>query len=268
MHPANDEQKYVVQSVARALRILWALADRHHGRTLEDLAQEHDLSKASLLRILRTLENDRVVLREDDRYRLGPRILDLSRGYLNGLELDDVARPFMRRLAAATGHAVSVAVLDGLDIVYIAFERSNRELSVLGEVGVRHPAYATALGKVLLADLDPSELDRFIAEHPFPRLTHRTLHTREALAAQLEQVRAQGYAIDDEERSIGIRCVAAPIRDADGRVAASISVSGAIFHMTDDVLAEHVRHVPATAEAISERLGYVPGPPADPSPAA
>ncbi|MFN2323465.1 MAG: IclR family transcriptional regulator [Trueperaceae bacterium] len=259
MQHANDDQKYVVQTLARALRILWGMAARNDGWTLEELAREHDVNKASLLRILRTFENDGVILRENQRYRLGPRVLDLGYGYLNGLEVDTAARPYMGRLAAATGQTVSVAVLDGLDVVYIAFEKANRELGILDEIGGRHPANATALGKVLLADLEPDALDRTIDGRELPRLTHRTVHTRDALAAQLERVRSQGYAIDDEERGIGIRCVAAPIRDAGGRVIAGISVSGAIFHMTDDVLTEHARKVRDAAEEISERLGYVPG---------
>lgn len=258
MQHANDDQKYVVQTLARALRILWGMAARNDGWTLEELAREHDVNKASLLRILRTFEDQSVVLRENDRYRLGSRVLDLAYGYLNGLEVDAVARPYMGRLAARTGQTVSVAVLDGLDVVYIAFEKANRELGILDEIGGRHPANATALGKVLLADLEPDVLDRTIDERELPRLTHRTVHTRDALTALLERVRSQGYAIDDEERGIGIRCVAAPIRDADGRVIAGISVSGAIFHMTDDVLAEHARKVRDAAAEISERLGYAP----------
>lgn len=259
MHDANDDQKYVVQTLARALRILWGMAARNDGWTLEELAREHDVNKASLLRILRTFENDGVVLRENERYRLGPRVLDLGYGYLHGLELDTVARPHMGQLANATDQTVSVAVLDDLDVVYIAFEKANRELGIVGEIGGRHPANATALGKVLLADMDPDVLDRAIDGRELPRLTHRTVYTRDALVAQLERVRAQGYAIDDEERGIGIRCVAAPLRDASGRVIAGISVSGAIFHMTDDVLADHASKVREAAAKISERLGYAAG---------
>jgi IclR family acetate operon transcriptional repressor len=254
---ANGDKKYVVRALARALRVLWGMAEHNDGRTLEELAQEHDINKPSLLRILRTLESEGVVLRENERYRLGPRVLDLGHGYLQGLELDAIARPFMRQLATATHQAVSLAVIDGLDVVYIAFEKANRELGILGEVGGRHPANATALGKVLLADQEPADLDRLLEGRELPRLTHRTAVTRDALVAQLDSVRSKGYAIDDEERGIGIRCVAAPVRDAEGRAIAGISISGAIFHMTDDVLADHARKVRAAAGAISERLGYV-----------
>src|SRR6056297_1646045 len=220
---AGDDTKYVVQILARALRVLWTLADRNDGWTLDDLAQRLDVNKASMLRILRTLEADRVVLREGDAYVLGPRVLELSHGYLRDLELDAVAKPFLQRLAAQTGQTVSLAVLDELDVVYIAIEKAHRELGIQGQIGGRHPANATALGKVLLADLGPDEL------------TER---------------------LGDEERGIGIRCVAAPIRSADGRVIAAISVAGAIFHMSDDVFAQTTDRVLETAAAISSRFGY------------
>jgi DNA-binding IclR family transcriptional regulator len=255
---ANDEQQYVVQVLARAMRILFDLASRGEPRTLDELAHDHDVSKASLLRILRTLELDGIVLREGDAYQLGPRVLDLSHGYLANLELDQVARPYLRRLAEATDQTVSLAVLDGLDVVYIAIEKARRELGILGEIGGRHPANATALGKVLMADLDESELDRRLNGVELPRLTHRTLFEPDALKSHLARVRDQGHALDDEERGIGIRCVAAPIRDADGRVVAGVSVAGAIFHMTDDTVAEYRARVLSAAAAISERLGYDP----------
>lgn len=251
-----DENKYVVQILARALRVLWTLAGRNDGWTLDDLAQRLDVNKASMLRILRTLEADRVVLREGDAYVLGPRVLELSHGYLRDLELDVVAKPFLQRLAGQTGQTVSLAVLDELDVVYIAIEKAHRELGIQGQIGGRHPANATALGKVLLADHDPGALANLLGDAELPRLTHRTLYTPDAVIAHLEQVRVQGFAVDDEERGIGIRCVAAPIRSADGRVIAAISVAGAIFHMSDEVFVQATDRVLETAAAISSRFGH------------
>lgn len=159
------------------------------GWTLDALAQHEDVNKAYMLRILRTLEADRVVLRDKDVYRLGPRVLELSHGYLRGLELDTVARPFMQRLAARTGQMVSVAVRDRFEVAYIAVEKAHREIGIHGEVGGRHPANATALGKVLLADLDAAVLDALLAEHELTRPTHRTIDTPEALRNHLKVVR-------------------------------------------------------------------------------
>lgn len=259
MPDTTDERKYVVQILERSMRILFDLSGRSEPCTLEELASVHDVSKASLLRILRTLELEGVVLRERDAYQLGPRVLDLSHGYLSNLELDQVARPPMRRLAEATDQTVSLAVLDGLDVVYIGIEKARRELGIQGQIGGRHPANATALGKVMLADLDDEVLSALLDGAELPRLTHRTLADPEALRAHLARVREQGYALDDEERGIGIRCVAAPIRDAEGDVVAGISVAGAIFHMTDETVTEYRERVLEAAGRISERLGHDPG---------
>ncbi len=261
-HDDNDS-KYVVQALSRALRVLWTMAEENHGWTLEQLAQHHDLNKASILRILRTLEIERVVLREDDTYVLGPRVLDLSHAYLSSLELHSAARPSMEQLAADTGQTVSLAVLDGLEIIYIGFEKAKRELDIQDKIGARHPANATALGKVMLADRDRGELEEELRQYDLTRLTHRTIHTTDELISHLERVRERGYALDDEERGIGIRCVAAPIRRADGRVIAGISIAGAIFHMGDDVIADHIQSVRVAADAIAGRFGFDPAKPRD-----
>ncbi len=110
----------------------------------------------------------------------------------------------------------------------------------------------------MLADLDEATLKRLLDGAELPRLTHRTLFEPGALTSHLTRVRQQGYAIDDEERGIGIRCLAAPIRDAKGNVAAGVSVAGAIFHMTDETIAEYRELVLRAAAAISERLGHDP----------
>lgn len=261
--PIEDDSKYVVQALSRALHVLWSMAEDNRGWTLEELAAHHELNKASMLRILRTLEARHVVLRDDDTYFIGPRVLDLSHAYLKRLELDSAARPFMERLASETGQTVSLAILDGFEIIYIAFEKAQRELDIQSQIGARHPANATALGKVMLADRDPVVLASELRDYPLPRLTHRTIHSVDALLANLEQVRTKGYALDDEERGIGIRCVAAPIRRSDGRVIAGISIAGAIFHMGDDVIVSHIKHVRSAADAIAERFGFNPAKPRD-----
>jgi IclR family acetate operon transcriptional repressor len=115
----------------------------------------------------------------------------------------------------------------------------------------------------MLADRAPAVLASELRGYTLPRLTHRTIHSVEALLANLENVRAQGYALDDEERGIGIRCVAAPIRRSDGRVIAGISIAGAIFHMGDDVIVSHIKHVCRAADAIAERFGFDPTKPRD-----
>jgi DNA-binding IclR family transcriptional regulator len=255
---ANDsgDDRYHLQILSRAIGVLFAFSARRPQRTLDELAAELELSKTSLLRILRTLEGERFLLRSDDHYRLGPRVLDLGNVFLSTLSVHKVAQPFMSALAQRCGQTVSLGILDGFEVVYIAIEQAQREVGIQGEIGGRHPAHATGLGKVMLADLDAEALDALLDAQELKRLTHRTIVDPALLRERLRQVDKDGFAVDEEERGIGIRCVAAPIRDHRGQVIAAISLAGPIFHMTDDVLPDFQARLIDTARALSEALGY------------
>ena len=250
-----QDAKYNVQVLARAVKALTFMAEAPGPLSLDEIGSETEINKPSLLRILRTLENERLVLRSHAGYTLGPRVLELANGYLKGLALDDVARPLMEELARRTGQTVSLAILDGLDVVYIAIEQAQQEIGIQGSVGARHPANATALGKVLLAWLDEDIIRSKLDGCDLPRLTHRTITDPTALMHHLTSVRRQGYAEDDEERGIGIRCVAAPIRRADGRVIAAMSVAGPIFHMTEAVVPVARAWLLEAADTVSASFG-------------
>ncbi len=253
----NAEEKYKVQLLSRALTVLFTFSAKKPKLTLDDLAAEISLNKASLLRILRTLEAEKILLRFGDNYGLGPRVLELGNAYLSTLSVHEVAQPYMASLAETCDQTVSLAILDEFDVVYIAIEHAQRDVGIQGEIGGRHPAHATGLGKVLLADLDEARLSGLLENRELKPLTNRTITTAAALRERLEQVKQEGVALDDEERGIGIRCVAAPIRDRSGKVVAGLSVAGPIFHMTDDKLPLYTEKLLLNAATISEHLGYV-----------
>lgn len=254
----GPEDKYHLQILSRAISVLFAFSAQQPERSLDDLASELDLNKTSLLRIVRTLETEEFLLRSDDTYRLGPRVLDLGKVFLSTLSVHRVAQPKMSMLAAECNQTVSLAILDDFDVVYIAIEMAQRELGIQGEVGGRHPAHATALGKVMLADLDPDDLNARLEGRELTRLTHRTIIDEAQLRERLTQVRSDGFALDDEERGLGIRCIAAPIRDHSGRVVAAMSVAGPIFYMTDDTMPRTKRLTLETADDVSRQLGWAP----------
>jgi len=254
----QDDDRYHVQILSRAIAVLFTFTPRTPEMTLDAFAERLDLNKTSLLRILRTLEHERFVIREGERYRLGPRVLELGNVYLSSLSVQEIARGPMERLARELGQTVSLAILDGLDVVYIGIEHAQREVGIQGEVGGRHLAHATGLGKVMLADLDDDRLEALLSGTELKRLTHRTIVDPVALRERLRTVRAAGYALDDEERAIGIRCVAAPIFDHRGRVIAAMSVAGPIFHMLDEDVPEVRDKLLAAVASVSERLGHEP----------
>jgi DNA-binding IclR family transcriptional regulator len=254
--PQTSDSQYQLASLSRALNVLFVFSAQQPELSLEELSERVSLNKTSLLRILRTLEAEHFLLRSNGRYRLGPRVLDLGNVFLSTLSVHRVAQPIMDVLARSCEQTVSLAILDDLEIVYIAIEQAQREVGIQGEIGGRHPANATALGKVLLAGLDDAQLKRLLKGAELKRLTHRTITIPEKLLAHLEQVRDRGYALDDEERGIGIRCVAAPIRDHSGNVIAGISLAAPIFHMTEESLPKYTEKLLAAAGEISRQMGY------------
>ena len=251
-----SEDNYQIQILSRAISVLFSFSDDNIDRTLEDLASELSINKASLLRILRTFETERFVVRSGNSYRLGPRVLELGSVFLSTLSVHAISQPYMERLAKETQQTVSLALLDDQSVVYIAIEHAQREVGIQGQVGGRHPAHATALGKVLLSDLSDDELSAHIASSDLQRLTHRTIVDETLLMQHIKKVRSQDHAFDDEERGIGIRCVAAPVRNHERRIIAAISVAGPIFHMTDEVLEGTKDRVIKSAAEISRGLGY------------
>lgn len=261
----EDKDKNKVQLLSRALSVLFSFSAKKSKRTLDDLAAELKLNKASLLRILRTLEAEKILFRFGDHYSLGPRVLELGNTYLSTLSVHEVAQPYMASLAETCDQTVSLAILDEFDVVYIAIEHAQRDVGIQGEIGGRHPAHATGLGKVLLADLDEARLSDLLENRELRPLTDRTITTPEALRERLEQVRREGVALDDEERGIGIRCVAAPIRDRSSKIVAGLSLAGPVFHMTDDKLPLYTERLLQSAATISEHLGYVTEPVLEPT---
>lgn len=257
--PVSMDEKYHMSSLEQSMRVLLYFKSDRPTASLEELHSALGINKAQLTRMLRTFESMDFIIREGNDYRLGVRVLELGKAFLGAMSLPDAAKAGMERLATLTRHTVSVAILDGLEIVYVAIEQGRREVGIQTEVGGRHLAHATALGKVLLAALSEEEVRGMYRDRPLERLTHRTIASFDELLDCLAQVRRLGYAIDDEERGIGIRCIAAPIRNHLGRTIAAVSVAAPIFHLSLDLVEERAQLVCSVAWEISGRLGLVAG---------
>ena len=251
------------QSLERGLAILRAFGSARPLLGISDLAREIDLSRSTTHRYVATLR--RLGYLEQDaatrKYRLGPRVLDLGFSAINSMELRQVAVPHLQRLSDQTGHTVNMAVLDGGYIVYVERCRSTqhgqREIDLDLHVGSRLPAYCTSMGKVLLAELSTVDLEHALAAVPLERRGPNTLTTRTSLLAELQRVGEVGVAVNNEELAYGLRSVAAPVRDASGRVVAAINVaahrsSGAM----DDLLRRLVPTLRIGAASVSAALGY------------
>ena len=210
------------------------------------------LARPTARRILITLEQLGYVRPVAGGFELTPRVLELGMAYVLSHNLWEVARPHMERLVARTHESSSIAQLDGSDIVYVARVAVPKIVALAVTIGTRFPAMQTSLGKVLLAALPPDEVDRVLAEPGRSGITPRIVPSGQQRAATLREVRARGWALTDEELAAGIRSVAAPLRDGDGRVIASLNVNTHAAETPVEVLTgEYLPLLLQTAGAIS-----------------
>jgi IclR family pca regulon transcriptional regulator len=214
-----------VQSLDRGLAVIKAFGPDREKLSLSDVAKATGLTRAAARRFLLTLVKLGYVRSDGREFSLRPRVLELGYAYLSGLALPEVAAPHMEELVARLHESSSISVLDGHHVVYVVRMPTKRIMTVAISVGTRFPAYATSMGRVLLAALPPEELDRYLSEAVLEPLTSRTVTDSGKLAAIVADVARLGYAIVDQELEEGLRAVAAPIRGAADVGTAAINVS-------------------------------------------
>jgi IclR family pca regulon transcriptional regulator len=244
-----------VQSLARGLAVIRAFDVDHPALSLSDVARETGLTRAAARRFLHTLESLGYVRSDGRRFSLTPRVLELGFSYLSALSLPEIVQPHLERLSREVDESVSAAVLDGTDIVYVARVPTRRIMSVRITIGTRFPAYATSMGRMLLASLPEAEADAVLAASDRAALTARTVTEREDLRAELAAVRAQGWAFVDGELEAGLRSVAVPVHGRDGAVVAAVNVSTSATRDTvEHVIERHLPRLLDTARAIDAEL--------------
>lgn len=229
-----------VQSLARGLAVIRTFDAEHPELTLSDVARMTGLTRAAARRFLHTLVELGYVRTDGRRFSLGPRVLELGYSYLSSLSLPELALPAMERLVERVHESCSMAVLDGADVVYVARVPTKRIMSVAISVGTRFPAYATSMGRVLLAHQPPEWLDSYLATVRLEPLTPHTVTDPDRLRAILDQVRTDGHCLVDEELEVGLRSMAAPIRNKQGRVLAAINVSAHISRGPAELIREEL----------------------------
>jgi IclR family pca regulon transcriptional regulator len=220
-----DREADFVQSLQRGLAVIRAFDGESTTLTLGEVATTTGLARAAARRFLLTLV-DLGYVRVDARlFELSPRVLELGRAYLSSLRLPAVAQPHLEALVGDVGESATIAVLDDAEIVYVAHVPARRIMSITIGVGTRDPAFATSLGRVLLAAQDDAWLDDYLGSAALARITNRTVSGAASLRAVLGKVRRQGYALVDQELEAGLRAVAVPIHDADGTVVAALNLA-------------------------------------------
>ena len=244
-----------VQSLARGLSIVRAFDADHTELTLSEVAKITDLPRAVARRFLHTLVELGYMRTDGRRFSLRPKILELGYAYLSSMTLPEIAMPHLEQLVEKVHESSSVSVLDGDEVVYIARVPTKRIMTVAIAVGTRFPAYATSMGRVLLAGQSNQWLDGFFASTELRALTSRTIAEPARLRRELVRVREQGWALVDQELEEGLRSLAAPIHDADGKVIAAMNVSAhASLRSPEQLINDLLPPLLETARQIEEDL--------------
>ncbi len=252
----QEVDKQMTSGVVRTIAILETLS-RNHQINLENLAKETKLPKATLLRFLSTLVALGYVYRDPtDLYSLTLKLFSLGSHGLEHIDFISMANPVAQRLCTELGETVHMGVLEGKSAVYVLKKESSFTIRMYSRVGKTIPLYCTAIGKVLLSDMSERELQLYLSKVPLKPFTPNTIKDEQALRAELELIRAQGWASDDEEHEMGTLCIGSPIRDYTGRVIAAMSVSWPLFRFDPENKKRIVSSILSECTNLSKLLGW------------
>lgn len=249
-----------VQSLSRALSLLEAIGRSHDGLTLTELAQTVGLPPSTVHRLLTTLQQARFVRFDllTSLWQIGVQAFVVGNAFARSRDVLMMARPRMRRLMEESGETANLYVIDEGEAVCMGQVECRQMMRSIARPGGRVKMHCSGAGKAMLAWLPEREVGRILERHGLPRVAEKTLTTPKALKADLAQVRARGYALDDEEQAVGLRCVAAAILDEHGLPLASISASGPTARIPDhrlgllgSMVAEAARSITAEAGGLS-----------------
>ena len=256
----KPQRIYSSQVLDRVVGILESFGPERTDLRLVEIAAATGLHKSTLYRLLEAMRAHRLLGfdAESGCYHPGLKLFEIGSLAAGRFELERHAHPTLEQLANVSGETAHLCVLDGSDVVYVAKVECTRTLRIPSAIGQRNPAYCTGVGKAMLAFLTPEQIDSYIASTALKPFTRKTLSSASELKANLRQIAARGYAVDDQEREDGVRCVAAPVRDRAGKVIAALSIAGPSSRVTKERVFELARHVMRAAGQISAALGYHP----------
>lgn len=248
----------VVQSVERTLEIVELLSDYNDGLGITDISNGVNLHKSTVHRLLGTLIYKGYVVQDSDtnKYRLTLKFYEIGSKRVENIGILEASKPYTKALMQSTNEVVHLVVRDGIDIVYIDKVEANNTIRMASRVGKRSPLYCTSVGKAMLAQMNMEEIKSVWDKSKVEKLTENTIVDFDSYLKELETVKKDGYAEDDEENEIGVRCVGAPIFNRKGDIEGAISVSGPAIRVTKDRVNEIAEEVKKYAYLISKELGY------------
>lgn len=245
------------QSLTRALTLLERLAESPAGLHLTDLSYQLGMPAATVHRLLSTFEELNFVEQDPEQglWFVGLKTFTVGNAFLNRRDYVAIARPHMHALVEQCGETVNLGVIDDGEVVFISQVESQEVMRMIVRLGSRSPIHASGVGKAMLASMSEQRVTRILQRRGLARYTDHSIDSPALLRDELEQVRQQGYALDDEEHAVGLRCVAAPIFDQNGQALAAISLSGPKARIVDSRLSELGNSIRQTAAEITRELG-------------
>lgn len=247
----------MIQSLDRGLEILFILAETK-SRGVTELAEDLKVNKSTVFRLLETMEKRDLVQQDEvtSKYRLGIGLLHISEGLVKNLDVINISRPVLKQLMDSTKESVHLCTFTN-DKVYVVDQvKSNYPMKVSAAIGHEEPIHCSSVGKCILAYLPKEKSSKLLDEVEFIPYTEKTKTSKEALAAELEHIRKCGYALDDEELSVGVCCIAAPIYNHKGEVKNCIGISGPSARIRKDNIDSYINKLKIAAGNISHNMGY------------
>lgn len=253
-HDKSDTM--LIQSLDRAVTVLKTVS-AGSGLSLTEIAEAAGQSPSTVYRILNTLKSHRIVDYDEvgQLWHVGLEAFRIGSSFLGRTRIVEQSRPVMQRIMAATGETANLAIIDGGEVIFISQVETHEPIRAFFRPGTRGPIHASGIGKALLAFRPADEIDRTLSAAPFKTFTAKTIADREAMLAELKRIAARGFAVDDEERTVGMRCIAAPIFNPYGEAVAGISLSGPTVRIEPEREEEYGAMVRSAADEITRAMG-------------
>ena len=248
----------VIQSVDRALRILDLFDEHTTELKITDISNQMGLHKSTIHSLLKTLLNHGYISQnpENGKYGLGMKLFERGNYVIQSLDVRDLSKKYLMDLSAKTGQTTHLVILDGKEGVYIDKVEGPMAVILYSKIGKRIPLHCSAVGKALIAFKDPEEIKKILHEYSYLKQTEFTITNESEFMRELQEVRSQGYAIDNQENEPGVRCIAAPIRNHENKVIAAISLSTLVGRINDAQLEIFIEQLKQAALELSEQMGY------------
>jgi DNA-binding IclR family transcriptional regulator len=254
----ETKPNYPIKVLNKTFSILEVLLQQGSAMNMTEISKKLDLYPSTTHRILDTLKYRGYVEQDPhtQKYQLGLKLLELGMAKLNQMDLVRESASYLQKLVKQFNETVYLGVLEGEEVMYLAKEESSQTLRMIRDVGKRGPLHSTALGKILLAYLSTEERKKILQGKELPHLTKKTITDKEELEKELEKVRKQDFALDNEENEKDVYCIAVPIRNYQGKVIAALSISSPIFRIDKNKQNDLEKALVETSKDISKRLGY------------